>query len=76
MACPVDLADVDLFGVGAQEHWYDAYEILPVPAAPLRTAQRCYREGIRHQDHYPSDEVHAAAGELTRLIAAASDQPG
>ncbi len=28
MACPVDLDDVDLFGVGAQEHWYEAYEIL------------------------------------------------
>jgi len=28
MACPVGLADVDLFGVGAQEHWYEAYEIL------------------------------------------------
>lgn len=28
MACPVDLEDVDLFGPGAQEHWYEAYEIL------------------------------------------------
>ncbi len=26
--CPVHLEDVDLFGPGAQEHWYDAYEIL------------------------------------------------
>ncbi|MGB3734170.1 MAG: cytochrome P450 [Ilumatobacter sp.] len=28
MACPVHLDDVDLFGDGAQEHWYEAYEIL------------------------------------------------
>ena len=28
MACPARLEDVDLFGRGAQEHWYEAYEIL------------------------------------------------
>ncbi|MEZ5503383.1 MAG: cytochrome P450 [Halioglobus sp.] len=28
MTCPVTLADVDLFGPGAQEHWYEAYPIL------------------------------------------------
>ena len=28
MACPVHLDDVDLFGEGAQEHWYEAYELL------------------------------------------------
>lgn len=28
MSCPVHVDDVDLFGVGAQEHWYEAYEIL------------------------------------------------
>ena len=28
VACPVSLEDVDLFGPGAQEHWYDAYPIL------------------------------------------------
>ena len=28
MACPHQLADVDLFGLGAQEHWYEAYDIL------------------------------------------------
>lgn len=28
MSCPVRLADVDLFSSGAQEHWYEAYEIL------------------------------------------------
>ena len=26
--CPMSLQDVDLFGPGAQEHWYDAYPIL------------------------------------------------
>jgi cytochrome P450 len=38
MACPVTLADVDLFSPGAQEHWYEAYPILhreaPVVALP------------------------------------------
>jgi len=28
MGCPVHLDDVDLFGPGAQEHWYEAYRIL------------------------------------------------
>ena len=28
MKCPVTLADVDLFGPGAPEHWYEAYAIL------------------------------------------------
>lgn len=28
MSCPVNLDDVDLFGAGAQEHWYEMYEIL------------------------------------------------
>jgi cytochrome P450 len=28
MKCPVSLEDVDLFGPGAQEHWYEAYQIL------------------------------------------------
>ena len=28
MRCPERLADVDLFGAGAQEHWYEAYQIL------------------------------------------------
>ncbi len=28
MSCPATLADVDLFGPGAQEHWYEAYTIL------------------------------------------------
>lgn len=36
MMCPVDLDDVDLFGDGAQEHWYEAYEILHREAPVLR----------------------------------------
>ena len=28
MHCPVTLDDVDLFSPGAQEHWYEAYDIL------------------------------------------------
>ena len=28
MKCPISLDDVDLFSPGAQEHWYEAYEIL------------------------------------------------
>jgi cytochrome P450 len=28
MRCPVNLNDVDLFSPGAQEHWYEAYDIL------------------------------------------------
>ena len=36
MRCPVDLASVDLFGAGAQEHWYEMYEILHRDAPVLR----------------------------------------
>lgn len=36
MACPVDLDDVDLFADGAQEHWYESYEILHREAPVLR----------------------------------------
>jgi len=38
MACPVTLADVDLFSPGAQEHWYEAYPILHDQAPVLRLA--------------------------------------
>jgi cytochrome P450 len=38
MACPVSLDSVDLFGEGAQEHWYEAYEILHRDAPVLRIA--------------------------------------
>lgn len=36
MRCPHALADVDLFGPGAAEHWYEAYEILHAEAPVLR----------------------------------------
>ena len=36
MRCPAALEDVDLFSPGAQEHWYEAYEILHVEAPVLR----------------------------------------
>ena len=36
MRCPASLADVDLFGEGAPEHWYEAYEILHREAPVLR----------------------------------------
>ncbi|MGI9612765.1 MAG: cytochrome P450 [Acidimicrobiales bacterium] len=36
MVCPAGLDDVDLFGEGAQEHWYEAYEILHRDAPVLR----------------------------------------
>jgi cytochrome P450 len=36
MTCPVDLDSVDLFGAGAPEHWYEAYEILHRDAPVLR----------------------------------------
>ena len=36
MKCPVNLADVDLFSSGAQEHWYEAYDILHEEAPVLR----------------------------------------
>jgi cytochrome P450 len=36
MACPVDLSSVDLFGDGAPEHWYEAYEILHRESPVLR----------------------------------------
>jgi len=38
MTCPVRLEDVDLFGQGAQEHWYEAYEILHRDEPVLRIA--------------------------------------
>ena len=34
MACPITVSDVDLFGSGAQEHWYEAYPLLH-DAAPV-----------------------------------------
>ena len=36
MACPHALAEVDLFGPGAAEHWYEAYAILHDQAPVMR----------------------------------------
>ena len=36
MACPLKLSDIDLFGSGAQEHWYEAYPILHDEAPVLK----------------------------------------
>ncbi len=36
MACPAALEEVDLFSAGAQEHWYEAYDILHREAPVLR----------------------------------------
>jgi cytochrome P450 len=36
MRCPHALADVDLFGPGAAEHWYEAYAILHAEAPVVR----------------------------------------
>ncbi len=36
MACPHALAEVDLFGAGAAEHWYEAYGILHAEAPVAR----------------------------------------
>jgi cytochrome P450 len=36
MSCPQELEDVDLFSDGAQEHWYEAYEILHREAPVLQ----------------------------------------
>jgi cytochrome P450 len=36
MRCPHALADVDLFGSGAAEHWYEAYAILHAEAPVVR----------------------------------------
>ncbi|GAB5487270.1 MAG: cytochrome P450 [Parasphingorhabdus sp.] len=38
MDCPANLDDVDLFGPGAAEHWYEAYDILHAQAPVFRIA--------------------------------------
>ncbi len=45
MKCPVALDDVDLFGEGAQEHWYEAYEILHQDAPVLRIPGGGFKPG-------------------------------
>jgi len=47
--CPVHLGDVDLFGDGAQEHWYEAYEILHRESPVLRIPDGGHSPG---QDAY------------------------
>ncbi|MGD9996349.1 MAG: cytochrome P450 [Ilumatobacteraceae bacterium] len=56
MACPARLEDVDLFGEGAQEHWYEAYEILHREQPVLRIEGGGLTEGTdafvltKHED--------------------------
>ncbi len=45
MGCPVSLEDVNLFGDGAQEHWYEAYEILHREAPVLKIPGEGLGEG-------------------------------
>lgn len=45
MACPKTLEDVDLFSEGAQEHWYEAYEILHREAPVYRIPGEGYEPG-------------------------------
>ncbi len=45
MKCPVSLEDVDLFGPGSQEHWYEAYEILHAEAPVHRIAGEGFAPG-------------------------------
>jgi len=45
MKCPVHLEDVDLFSPGAQEHWYEAYDILHREAPVYRIPGEGYAPG-------------------------------
>jgi cytochrome P450 len=45
MRCPASLSDVDLFGPGAQEHWYEAYEILHAESPVLEIPGEGLRAG-------------------------------
>jgi len=45
MKCPVSLEDVDLFSPGAQEHWYEAYDILHREAPVYRIPGEGYAPG-------------------------------
>lgn len=40
LSCPINLEDVDLFGPGSQEHWYQAYPILHREAPVLVLPQQ------------------------------------
>ena len=56
MRCPVHLDDVDLFAPGAQEHWYEAYDILHAEAPVHRIPGEGFEPGTdafiltRHED--------------------------
>jgi cytochrome P450 len=56
MSCPHHLTDVDLFGPGAQEHWYEAYDILHSEAPVHRIPGEGFAPGTdafiltRHED--------------------------
>ena len=45
MKCPVSLEDVDLFGPGSAEHWYEAYEILHAEAPVHRIPGEGFARG-------------------------------
>ena len=45
MKCPLSLEEVDLFAPGAQEHWYEAYEILHREAPVHRIPGEGYAAG-------------------------------
>ncbi len=45
MPCPLTLEDVDLFSPGAQEHWYEAYEILHREAPVMKIPGEGLGEG-------------------------------
>ncbi len=68
MGCPMHLGDVDLFGEGAQEHWYEAYDILHEEAPVHRLPGEGFLPGtdafvlskhddiaavVRDQDRFP-----------------------
>jgi cytochrome P450 len=56
MQCPHALAEVDLFSPGAQEHWYEAYDILHAEAPVHRIPGEGYEPGTdafilsKHED--------------------------
>jgi cytochrome P450 len=56
MRCPHSLAEVDLFSPGAQEHWYEAYDILHAEAPVHRIPGEGYEPGTdafilsKHED--------------------------
>ncbi len=56
MKCPAHLHDVDLFSEGAQEHWYEAYDILHAQAPVHRIPGEGFEPGTdafilsKHED--------------------------